>query len=86
MDLYPKRLTALLSWKYVLRPITTRMERERLYRVIERTVDGLLPLAKPLRAIGGRAGVRLLPISEYAHLGLTPALNRPWKTMNRSVP
>jgi len=82
VDLYPKRLTALLSWKYVLRPITTRLERERLYRVIEQAVDVFLPLAKPLRAIAGRAGVRLLPISEYSHLGLTPALNREWAVLD----
>lgn len=82
VDLYPKRLTALLSWKYVLRPITMRMERERLYRVIERVVDVMLPLAKPLRAIGGRAGVRLLPITDYSHLGLTPEVNREWAVLD----
>ena len=82
VDLYPKRLTALLSWKYVLRPITMRMNRERLYRVIERAVDVMLPLAKPLRAIAGRAGVRLLPITEYSHLGLTPEVNREWAVLD----
>jgi len=82
VDLYPKRLTAMLSWKYVLRPITTRMERERLYRIIERGVDVFLPLARPLRAIAGRAGVRLLPIAEYAHLGLPPAVNHAWAVLD----
>lgn len=82
VDLYPKRLTALLSWKYVLRPVTTRMERERLYRLVERSVDAFLPLAGPLRAIAGRAGVRLLPIAEYSHLGLPPAVNREWAVLD----
>src|SRR5215831_70341 len=35
VDLYAKRLTALVSWKYLLRPITKRMNAERLYRVVE---------------------------------------------------
>ncbi len=82
VDLYPKRLTALLSWKYVLRPITMRMDRERLYRVVERAVDLLLPLAKPLRRVAGRAGVRLLPICEYTHLGLSPEVNREWAVLD----
>ena len=78
VDLYAKRLTALLSWKYLLRPMTKRMDRERLYRLVERSVDLLLPLAVRLRRLGGRAGVRLLPITEYSHLGFSPEVNRQW--------
>src|SRR5262249_33597381 len=33
IDLYAARLRALLSWKYLLRPLTTRMSKERLYRL-----------------------------------------------------
>jgi SAM-dependent methyltransferase len=82
VDLYPKRLTALLSWKYILRPITRRMNRDRLHRLVEGTVDALLPLAVRLRAVGGRAGARLLPIVEYSHLGLAPSVNRDWAVLD----
>ena len=82
VDLYAKRLTALVSWKYLLRPITRRMDRERLYRLVERSVDLLLPLSTALRRIAGRAGVRLLPITEYSYLGLAPAIHREWAILD----
>jgi SAM-dependent methyltransferase len=82
VDLYPKRVTALLSWKYVLRPITRRMDRHRLYSTVEGAVGVLLPLAVALRRIGGRAAARLLPIVEYSHLGLPPEVNRAWAVLD----
>ena len=82
VDIYAKRLTAIVSWKYLLRPITKRMDRERLHRLVERAVDGLLPLAIRLRRIAGRAGVRLLPITEYSNLGLPPEINRQWAVLD----
>jgi SAM-dependent methyltransferase len=82
IDIYAKRITALVSWKYLLRPVTTRMNRERLYRVVERSVGLLLPLASALRRSAGRVGARLLPIAEHSHLGLTPALNHEWAVLD----
>lgn len=82
VDIYAKRLTAILSWKYLLRPITKRMERERLHRLVERAVRVLLPTAVRLRRMAGRAGVRLLPILEYSHLGLSPEINRQWAVLD----
>ena len=82
VDLYAKRLTALLSWKYLLRPMTKRMDRDRLYRIVERSVDSLLPISTALRRVAGRAGVRLLPITEYSYLGLSPALHREWSILD----
>lgn len=82
IDVYAKRLTALLSWKYLLRPITKRLARERLYRIAEKAVDTLLPAAVALRRIGGRLGARLLPIVEYSHLGLSRELNREWAILD----
>ncbi len=76
VDVYAKTLPGLLQWKYLLRPITKQMQKERLYNLVARTVDALLPLAKLLRRIGGRAGARLVPILEYSHLGVPPQLNR----------
>lgn len=82
IDVYAKRLSALLSWKYLLRPVTKRLERQRLYRLVEAAVDILLPAAVMLRRVGGRSGARLLPIVEYSHLGLPPALNREWAILD----
>jgi hypothetical protein len=82
VDLYAKRLTALFSWKYLLRPITRRMDKEMLHRMVERGVDLLLPLAVWLRRLAGGAGVRLLPIAEYSNLGLSPELNRQWAILD----
>lgn len=82
IDIYARRLTSLISWKYMLRPITKRMSKERLFRWVERGVDVLLPTAILLRRIGGRWGARLLPIVEYSHLGLSLAVNRKWATLD----
>lgn len=78
IDLYAKRLTALLSWKYLLRPITKRMNKQFLYKMISAVVPVLLPIAILLRKIGGKFGVRLLPIPEYSIFGLAYELNKQW--------
>lgn len=82
IDIYAKRLSALVQWKYVLRPITRRMDQRRLYRMIERTAPALVPAAATLRRWFGRAGARLLPIVEYSHLGLSDELNRQWAVLD----
>jgi hypothetical protein len=61
--------------------MTTRMNRDRLHRLVETSVDSLLPLAVRLRRIGGRVGARLLPITEYSHL-LPPDRNREWAVLD----
>jgi SAM-dependent methyltransferase len=82
VDVYARRVTALLSWKYLLRPLTSRMDRMRLYDVISRWVPKMVPLAATLRMLFGRPGARLLPIVEYSHLGLPPDLNREWAILD----
>jgi len=82
LDVYAKRLTALLSWKYLLRPLTCRMDRTRLYDIIAWGVPKLVPLAVVFRKCFGRIGARLLPIVEYSHLGLPPDLNREWAILD----
>jgi SAM-dependent methyltransferase len=82
VDIYAKRLTALVSWKYALRPVTTRMNQERLYRLVERSVNLLLPVATVLRRAAGRVGARLVPIAEHSHLGLAPDLNHEWAVLD----
>jgi len=82
VDVYKKRFLSLLGWKYLLRPVTKRMEKEHLYRIVSRGVPPLIPLAKFLRRIAGRAGAGLLPIVEYSHLKLPPELNREWAILD----
>ena len=82
VDAYTRNAAALLHWKYLLRPLTRRMRKESLYRLIETVTPAMVPAARLLRRIGGRAGARLLPIVEYSHLGLDPALNVQWAILD----
>ena len=82
IDVYAKRVSALLSWKYLLRPFTRRLDKQRLHRLIEAAVPKLVPVSAALRRVGGRAGARLLPIVEYSHLGLPRKLNEEWAILD----
>jgi len=79
---YRADFIAYLNWKYVLRPITKRMDKERLYRIVSAVVPRLLPVAAALRKIAGRAGARLIPIVEYSHLKLPPEVNNEWAILD----
>lgn len=82
IDIYTRNLAALVQWKYVLRPITRRMRKETLYRIIDRVTPPLVPVARLLRRIAGRAGARMVPIVEYSHLGLPRDLNVEWAILD----
>ena len=58
------------------------MNKEILYKNIERLVPPLVPLAQLMRKLIGRAGARLLPIVEYSHLGLPAEINRDWAILD----
>lgn len=82
IDVYPKRFLSLLGWKYLIRPVTKRMEKGLLYRIVSRGVPPLIPLTKFLRRVAGRGGARLLPIVEYSHLRLPTEFNREWAILD----
>jgi 2-polyprenyl-3-methyl-5-hydroxy-6-metoxy-1,4-benzoquinol methylase len=82
VDVYGKSALALLQWKYILRPLTTRMEQRKLYEVVSNVVPLLLRAARKMRRVAGRAGARLIPIVEYSHLGLTPEVNEEWAILD----
>jgi SAM-dependent methyltransferase/uncharacterized protein YbaR (Trm112 family) len=82
IDIYARSVAALMHWKYVLRPITTRMDQRTLYRLVERTAPALVPATAALRRGLGRVGARLMPILEYSHLGLSDELNRQWAVLD----
>src|SRR3989338_9818015 len=78
VQVYARKLTALLHWNYLLRPLTRRMNKKILYKVIKAVVPALLPVAILFRRLMGKIGARLLPIVEYSHLGLPYVLNKQW--------
>lgn len=82
IDVYADTLAARLQWYYFLRPITRRMNKDTLYRVISKWTPRLIPLARFFRAIAGRAGARLIPIVEFSYIGLSPELNKEWAILD----
>ncbi len=82
VDVYAARLRSLISWKYALRPLTKRADKQRLHRIIAAVTPPLVPLSAWLYRLAGRAGSRLLPIVQYDHLGLSAALNREWAVLD----
>ena len=82
IDIYERNVRSLLSWKYLLRPVTTHVRKDRLFYWVEHAVHALLPAAILLRRIGGSFGARLLPVLQYSHLGLPNELNREWAVLD----
>lgn len=82
VDSYAKSFTGLLQWKYILRPLTRRMRKETLYRVIQTVTPPLVPVARWLRRLAGRFGGRLVPILEYSHMGIPEKLNTQWAILD----
>jgi SAM-dependent methyltransferase len=82
VDVYAARMRSLISWKYALRPLTKRVNRERLHSIIAAVTPPLVPLSARLHRLAGRWGSRLLPIVQYDHLGLSAALNRDWAVLD----
>jgi 2-polyprenyl-3-methyl-5-hydroxy-6-metoxy-1,4-benzoquinol methylase len=82
IDVYARDWKSLLSWKYVLRPITTRMPKAALFRTVEAAVRLLLNPAILARKAGGKVGARLFPILQYCHWGLPPDVNRDWAILD----
>jgi 2-polyprenyl-3-methyl-5-hydroxy-6-metoxy-1,4-benzoquinol methylase len=82
VDIYAARLTGLIAWKYLLRPLTKRANKEQLHRIIAAVTPPLVPVSAWLYRLAGRAGARLLPIVQYDHLGLSNAVNREWAVLD----
>ena len=82
VDCYAKNLRSLVSWKYVLRPMTKHIKKEFLYDVLQKVVPPLIRPSAWLRHHFGPAGMRLLPILQYEHWGIPPELNRDWAILD----
>jgi len=82
IDCYAKNLRSVIGWKYVLRPITKRMNKQTLYRIVDGATTRLIPLSSFMRSNFGRVGARIIPILNYAHWDLPPDLNKQWSTLD----
>ena len=58
------------------------MAPERLYSLVQRWVPPLIPISRTLYKLFGRAGARLIPISEYSYMGLSKQANREWSILD----
>src|SRR5258706_10000809 len=76
VDFYQKILQQMLHWKHVMRPLTKRMKADRLYRVVSWYAPKLMPIAKVMRKIGGRARARLVPILDQSDKAVPLAVQR----------
>jgi SAM-dependent methyltransferase len=82
IDVYRRSLRGMFGWKYLLRPLTTRMSAQRLYAILEAAVPRLIPVSQFFRQVAGRFGARLVPILEYSHLGLSKEANIEWAILD----
>jgi SAM-dependent methyltransferase len=85
VDFYCKRLTAMLHGKYLLRPITRRMNRENLFKLLKTAVPFLLSLSQQFGQvpITGRLLKRLVPVADYTNVyPLNNAQLREWALLD----
>jgi SAM-dependent methyltransferase len=68
LDFYLRRWQNVLEPKYWLRPITTRMRQDRLFRIVRRAAPPLLRISRALSRVpvAGRVLRRLVPVANYA--------------------
>ena len=82
VDIYALDLKSIFQWKYALRPITMRLDNEKLYKFISAVAPLLVTPTKLLRRLAGRWGARLSPIVEYSYLGLDDKTNTQWAILD----
>jgi len=66
-DFYWNRVRTMLNPKYLIRPITKRMDKNRLFRLLQRSVPSLLAVSQALGRIPliGRGLKRIVPVADY---------------------
>jgi ubiquinone/menaquinone biosynthesis C-methylase UbiE/uncharacterized protein YbaR (Trm112 family) len=67
VDLYWKRFKTMIHTKYLFRPITTKMNKEKLFSIIERVTPTLLKISNFFFKIPavGKVLSRLVPVANY---------------------
>lgn len=85
VDVYAAHPKQSLHWKYIIRPITKRMDQSRLLALIERAAPILVPISRQVRRVPkvGKALSRLIPI--FVHDGfmgkVSPAEELRWAVL-----
>lgn len=83
IDCYPKTVRGMLTWKYILRPLTKRMNSETTYRIVRWYVPKLVPVSIGLTKVFGRWSKRLLPVQQYEDIfPLTKEQNVEWAVLD----
>ena len=70
VDFYEKSFHRIFLPKYWLRPLTTRIQKERVFQFLENNVDLLLKTSKALRKIPaiGKYLNRIVPVADYSNI------------------
>lgn len=82
IDVYTRSWAHLLQWKYLLRPLTKRIDRNHLYLFLSKVIPLLIYPTRLMKRLFGKAGGRLMPIVEYSNLGLSNDINREWAILD----
>lgn len=85
IDLYPKLAINVLWPKYWLRPLTSRMNAERLFTLVQRAVPVLLPVSRLLGRVpvAGKQLRKVVPVSNYEGVfPLDDAQVREWAVLD----
>lgn len=67
-DFYWKRFQTMIHIKYLLRPLTTRIEQQKLFSYLEMAVPLMLPISQALGRVPliGKALQRFIPVADYS--------------------
>ena len=67
-DFYWKRLQTMIHMKYLLRPLTKRLDQQKLFAYLEKAVPIMLPISQALRRVPliGKALQRFIPVADYS--------------------
>lgn len=85
VDLYWKRLRTMLHTKYLFRPFTTKMNKDKLFAIIERFTPTLLKISTLFMKIPllGKPMSRLIPVANYnGTYNLTKAEQLEWSILD----
>lgn len=85
VDYYEKSFKSRLLPKYWLRPLTKRMDKQRLFSLVQRAVPVLLPISRILGRIpvAGKLLRRAIPVANYEGiLPLTETQLREWAILD----
>lgn len=82
-DVYKVTLSRMLQTKYLVRPITRKMDPDRLYDRVRKWVDFMWPLATQIRKLPKGSGInwRLL-VADDSPLGISGEMLKEWSYLN----